>query len=780
MNEWDHSDSEEQIWSNRDAKSSGTGKGRVNVQDQHPLNISEVSSASLTDQSQSLYFDVPEKEEEGEEYISNRDNMTRQSSSAEERKPMNRSISGGFDKPYTSLSTQSTNASSPAPQTTSRSWADENDVYDKIGTGRVKRGIGTKTGIQGDSVGQGGPPFFARHPRLMRLASQASIGTGTEGRPGSIYDEGEVEGNVHSWRATAVGSTPLDRTIDAIGMGRYQYAVLVLSGFGWAADNMWLQGVAICLPRIQDEWQIRDQWIGLVSSSTFAGMMIGALAWGSYADMFGRKNAFNMTLLITAIFGLLSSFAPNFPILCLCLFLLGTGVGGSMPTDGTIFLEAVPKRNQYLLTALSVFFAAGSVVTSLFAFFIVPKNSCGGASPCPTNDNKGWRYLLASLGALTVLFVMARLVFFTLFESPKYLVSAGKHEEARSVLQRIAAFNGDPKRVRLSDVSDRNEAQDASSRTNRARSTFLPSDDRRRDDHASQQARGSMDWNNGSNQERQGLMADVEEGEEAETQQRRHSFGGHEHQHDSEWQANRQSNMKWSKTMQLLPESWRPSVAESASRYTELFSPYWRKTTILVWSIWTIFTLAYTMVNVFLPKYLENRTGDKKDIVDISDPISRQEAMEAVMREFLLYSLASLPGSLLGAYLIETPLGRIKSMALSTFFLAFSLLAFAIARMTFFVILSSCSISLFASISYAVIYSYSPEVFKTSLRGTASGTASALSRLAGILAPVIAGLLLQMNVNLPLYLGFGLFAVTVWLQISLPYETRGRTTEQEE
>lgn len=84
-----------------------------------------------------------------------------------------------------------------------------------------------------------------------------------------------------TWRATAVGSTPLERTIDAIGMGRYQYAVLVLSGLGWAADNMWLQGVAISLPRIQDEWGVRDRWVGLVSSSTFAGMMIGALAWGS-------------------------------------------------------------------------------------------------------------------------------------------------------------------------------------------------------------------------------------------------------------------------------------------------------------------------------------------------------------------------------------------------------------------------------------------------------------------------------------------------------------------
>lgn len=84
-----------------------------------------------------------------------------------------------------------------------------------------------------------------------------------------------------TWRAKAIGSTPLDRTIDAIGMGRYQWALLVLSGCGWAADNMWLQAVAIILPRVQDEWNVEDRWIGLVSSSTFAGMMVGAISWGT-------------------------------------------------------------------------------------------------------------------------------------------------------------------------------------------------------------------------------------------------------------------------------------------------------------------------------------------------------------------------------------------------------------------------------------------------------------------------------------------------------------------
>lgn len=92
------------------------------------------------------------------------------------------------------------------------------------------------------------------------------------------------------------------------------------------------------------------------------------------SDSQGRTPAFNLTLLVTSIFGILSAFAPTFPWLCLALFGLGTGVGGSMPTDGTLyvmmassppplssepwlpprrFLENIPKTHHYLLTALS-------------------------------------------------------------------------------------------------------------------------------------------------------------------------------------------------------------------------------------------------------------------------------------------------------------------------------------------------------------------------------------------------------------------------------------------
>lgn len=73
---------------------------------------------------------------------------------------------------------------------------------------------------------------------------------------------------------------------------------------------------------------------------------------------------------------------------------------GSMPTDGTLFLENLPHSKQYLLTLLSVFFSLGAVLSSVISYTFLPGASCAQFEGCDIagKANDGWRRVLFVLG----------------------------------------------------------------------------------------------------------------------------------------------------------------------------------------------------------------------------------------------------------------------------------------------------------------------------------------------------------------------------------------------
>lgn len=74
-----------------------------------------------------------------------------------------------------------------------------------------------------------------------------------------------------------------------------------------------------------------------------------------------------------------------------------------MPTDGTLLLEHMPKGKQYLVTALSVFFSFGAVLSAIVAILIILQHSCPASSEvaCDVDlDNRGWQYMLMALGTI--------------------------------------------------------------------------------------------------------------------------------------------------------------------------------------------------------------------------------------------------------------------------------------------------------------------------------------------------------------------------------------------
>ncbi|WQF88914.1 Putative major facilitator superfamily, MFS transporter superfamily [Colletotrichum destructivum] len=239
------------------------------------------------------------------------------------------------------------------------------------------------------------------------------------------------------WTEYELKSKLVNKAIQDIGMGRYNWQLFVLCGFGWFADNLWMHGVALTLPSLSAEFGISEQRVRYTTSSIFLGLCFGSFVWGIGSDVLGRRAAFNLTLLITGVFGVLLAAAPTWGWVNVLFAALGFGVGGNLPVDGALFLEFLPDASSSLLTLLSVWWPVGQLCSSLAAWYFI----AGGGRPAD-DGNTGWRRFVLAIGLVTFFMFVVRFFVFRLFESPKFLLSRGRQAEAVAVVHGIAARNG--------------------------------------------------------------------------------------------------------------------------------------------------------------------------------------------------------------------------------------------------------------------------------------------------------------------------------------------------
>lgn len=131
-----------------------------------------------------------------------------------------------------------------------------------------------------------------------------------------------------------------------------------------------------------------------------------------------------------------------------------------------------------MLALLSIFQPIGVTVCCAIAYGFIPSYSCTpdftqdgalescnitepGVECCHRRDNMGWRYLMFTLGAITLFIFFLRFVIFNFKESPKFLVYRGKDAKAIEVLQHVAKVNKRECGVTLADF-EALTAEDAS------------------------------------------------------------------------------------------------------------------------------------------------------------------------------------------------------------------------------------------------------------------------------------------------------------------------------
>ncbi|KAI0035530.1 MFS general substrate transporter [Vararia minispora EC-137] len=249
-----------------------------------------------------------------------------------------------------------------------------------------------------------------------------------------LFDDGALDPVYHA--KTHV----LNMAMQEIGMGRYQWALFVVSGFGWFSDSVWPLLTGLILSPVVSEFKFKQPFLSLAAN---IGLLVGAILWSFGCDIWGRRWSFNLTLFVASIFGIASGGSADFTTLATLTAILSVGVGGNMPVDSAVFLDFIPASHQYLLVVLSIWWAVGQLLGSLVAWPLIANFSCPLTSdgPCTRENNMGWRYLVFTLGGLMLLLAILRIAVFRLYESPRFLIGRGQNAEAVRVVQAIAKYN---------------------------------------------------------------------------------------------------------------------------------------------------------------------------------------------------------------------------------------------------------------------------------------------------------------------------------------------------
>ncbi len=165
---------------------------------------------------------------------------------------------------------------------------------------------------------------------------------------------------------------------------------------------------------------------GLVTSTLLAGAAVGAAACGKLNDALGRKKTLTILAVLFFVGTLGAVFAPNLAFMIPFRVILGFAVGGASVTVPVYLAELAPTERRGSLAGRG---ELAIVVGQLLAFAI---NAVIGTV---WGEHPGvWRYMLAvaALPAVALFVGMLRMP-----ESPRWLISKGRHDEALAVLMQV-------------------------------------------------------------------------------------------------------------------------------------------------------------------------------------------------------------------------------------------------------------------------------------------------------------------------------------------------------
>ena len=184
--------------------------------------------------------------------------------------------------------------------------------------------------------------------------------------------------------------------------------------------------------------------LGLPTLLNLCGYVIGALILSPLADRVGRRDMLLITLIITGLGSLFTAFVQDYTTFIIARVITGIGVGADLALVTTYINEVAPSNGRVKYTSLIFIMSSLGAFLGIWLGLILSTPAAPFPNGLPFAQatvqlvgglpqfvGNGWRWMYG-IGALLAL--VGILLRFRLPESPRWLISQGRVDEADQIV----------------------------------------------------------------------------------------------------------------------------------------------------------------------------------------------------------------------------------------------------------------------------------------------------------------------------------------------------------
>lgn len=235
------------------------------------------------------------------------------------------------------------------------------------------------------------------------------------------------------------GPADFETAIAATGYGRFNYLLLLVAMPCCIGTVFETTTMSYVLPSAECDLRLSLVDKGTLNAVTYGGMITSAFFWGFLSDTYGRKRLLVYGFLLDATFNVLCATSQSVVAIMIFKFMGGFIICGPFAVLMAYLSEfhSLQHRSRVMMM-VGIFYSIANVLLPSLAWAIIPQSEWDFSLFDGKLAIHSWQIFLA-VCCLPSLLSGACCMFFP--ESPKFLMSKGRNEQAMAVFRTLYALN---------------------------------------------------------------------------------------------------------------------------------------------------------------------------------------------------------------------------------------------------------------------------------------------------------------------------------------------------